>query len=127
MSNQYDAFINSNKGKVLGLIGYGKTWGCTRMMLRMRTGLTDRTVRNIIEKLREDGHLICNDQDGNGYYLPESDADVLRQYRRDCARAMSILKRLKAFRYEVRLMEQKEENKDQITVEEILMLMEGKI
>ena len=40
---------------------------------------------------------------------------------------MSILKRLKAFRMAAREIEQQTENKDQITIEEILMLMEGKI
>lgn len=106
---------------------HGKGSGATRTWLAMHTGANDRTVRLAIEDLRSEGWLICNDQDGEGYYLALEDQEILRQYRRDCARAMSILKRLKAFRMAAREIEQQTENKDQVTIEEILMLMEGKI
>lgn len=108
-------------------LAHGKELGATRQWLTMHTGANDRTVRLAIEDLRSEGWLICNDQDGEGYYLALEDQEILRQYRRDCARAMSILKRLKAFRMAAREIEQQTENKDQITIEEILMLMEGKI
>ena len=108
-------------------LAHGKELGATRQWLTMYTGANDRTVRLAIEDLRSDGWLICNDQDGEGYYLALEDQEILRQYRRDCARAMSILKRLKAFRMAAREIEQQTENKDQVTIEEILMLMEGKI
>ena len=105
----------------------GKGAGVTRTWLATQTGVNDRSVRLAIEDLRNDGMLICNDQDGKGYYLASDERDIMRQYRRDCARAMSILKRLKPLRMAVREIEHQEENKDQVTVEEILMLMDGKI
>ena len=105
----------------------GKDAGVTRTWLATQTGVNDRSVRLAIEDLRNDGMLICNDQDGEGYYLASDERDIMRQYRRDCARAMSILKRLKPLRMAVREIEHQEENKDQVTVEEILMLMDGKI
>ena len=108
-------------------LAHGKDLGVTRQWLTMCTGANDRAVRLAIEDLRSEGWLICNDQDGEGYYLALEDQEILRQYRRDCARAMSILKRLKAFRMATREIEQQVENKDQVTIEEILMLMEGKI
>ena len=115
------------KSLVLEEILRGKEGAVTRHWLWVCSGANDRVVRKAIEELRNEGHLICNDQDGYGYYIAETDEDILRQYRRDCARAVSILKRLKAFRKAARLIEQKEENKDQVTIEEILMLMEGKL
>ena len=106
---------------------HGKDLAASRTWISSHTGLNDRTARKVIEALRNSGVLICNDQDGMGYYIAETDEEILRQYRRDCARAMSILKRLKAFRAAVREIEQQEENKDQVTIEEILMLVGDKI
>ena len=115
------------KACVRACLLHGHDLATTRTSIVMMTGINDRTVRQVIEELRNDGLLICNDQDGNGYYLAETDDEILKQYRRDCAHAMSILKRLKKFRWAVREIEQGRENKDQITIEEILMLMEDKI
>lgn len=108
-------------------IQMGKDKAIPRKEICRETGLNDRAVRAMIEELRAEGSWVCNDQDGKGYYYASNDNELLRQYRRDCARAMSILKRLKPMRQRVRAIQQQEENKDQITIEEILMLMEGKI
>ena len=70
----------------------------TRPELMRRTGLSDRVIRKQIEKLREEGWFIVNAEDGLGYYLAEETMDILRQYKSDKAKALSILKRLKHMR-----------------------------
>lgn len=107
------------KQRVLKLIYHTKFLASTSQWISEVSGINERTVREIIEDLRGDGHLICNDQDGKGYYFAESYDDVLRQYRRDCRRAMSILRRIKAFRRYLREAEQ--EQAGQLTIEEWLV------
>lgn len=60
--------------------------------------LNERTVRELLEDARAHGFLVCNEQDGRGYYLAETMDEVERQYRRDYRRAMSLLVRLKPMR-----------------------------
>ena len=80
---------------VLDNIGYGYT--ITREELCDITGLSDRQVRKIIEDLRRE-YVILNDQNGYGYYRTHNPLKVLRYYRQELARAMSILRRLKPMR-----------------------------
>ena len=61
-------------------------------------GLPDRTVRRLIEEARERGELICNDGDGAGYYMACDIGQIEGQYRKDRARALAVLKRLKTMR-----------------------------
>lgn len=70
----------------------------TRDRLVRMSGINDRAVRELLELARDNGALICNDQDGMGYYLAETDDEIDRQYRRDRARALAVLKRLKPYR-----------------------------
>ena len=70
----------------------------SRDALAARSGLCDRHVRELLETARDLGVLICNDQDGKGYYIAETPEEIERQYKRDKARALSVLKRLKASR-----------------------------
>lgn len=60
--------------------------------------LTERVIREMLEGARAQGVLVCNEQDGKGYYLAETLDDIERQYRRDYRRAMSLLVRLKPMR-----------------------------
>ena len=60
--------------------------------------MDDRSVRELLETARCAGVLVCNDQDGKGYYIAETEQEIARQYRRDKARFLSIAKRLKPFR-----------------------------
>lgn len=76
---------------VLDNIGYGYT--ITREELCDITGLSDRQVRKIIEDLRRQ-YVILNDQNGYGYYRTHNILKVLRYYRQELARALSILRRL---------------------------------
>jgi len=80
----------------------GHSLAVTRSSLSMATGYNDRVVRELLEIARNEGALICNDQDGHGYYLAETEEEIERQYKRDRARALSVLKRLKPYRTALR-------------------------
>lgn len=70
----------------------------SRRTLCMLTGLSDRKVRHEIEKLREQGVLVCVLEGGFGYYISEETSDLLSQYKQDMARIKAISKRTKHFR-----------------------------
>ena len=106
------------RAAVLCCIRMGKDLANTRHWIAMHTGLNDRNVRERIEELRNEGHLICNLQDGNGYFLAENEEDIEQQYLQDYARAMSILKRMKPFRHALR--EAETADLDQVTMTELL-------
>ena len=76
----------------------GKENAISREVLARRLGLTDRQTRKLIEEARDRGVLICNDGDGAGYFLACDLGQIERQYRKDRARALSVLKRLKTMR-----------------------------
>lgn len=76
----------------------GKENAISREVLARRLGLTDRQTRKLIEEARDRGVLICNDGDGEGYYLASDLGQIERQYRKDRSRALSVLKRLKTMR-----------------------------
>lgn len=54
----------------------------TRRMLMIRTGRSDRQVRNAISEMRQDGILIVASSRGYGYWLAQTDHDV-RLLRRE--------------------------------------------
>lgn len=70
----------------------------TRHALCLRLGLSDRKVRELIEKARRYGYFIINEQDGRGYYLSDDLDDIERQYKQDTNRALSVLARRKSLR-----------------------------
>ena len=82
---------------LMATIPYGHDRAISRRTLALAMGVSDRMTRRLIQQARADGALILNDQDGKGYYqVDESDKDaLLRQYRQDTARAISILRRRK--------------------------------
>lgn len=85
---------------VLMAIPDGRENAISRYHLCIKTGMNDRAVRECIELLRDEGNFICND--GSGYYIADNLDDIERQYRKDHARALSVLKRLKPFRQALR-------------------------
>ena len=76
----------------------GKGAAISRRALASMMDVSDRHLRRIIEEARNCGYLIINDSDGTGYFLAASSADIERHFRQENARALSILKRLKAAR-----------------------------
>lgn len=83
-------------------IGTGKDKAVTRTELCSQLGMTDRTVRKMIETARAEGALIINAQDGRGYYISEDEADIRRQLNINHSRAMSILRQQKRLRQKLR-------------------------
>jgi len=85
---------------ILSLIPQGKKNAISRTELRYRAQLNDRAMRELIEQERRNGAIILNLQDGRGYYRPAPDEldDVLRQYKQNDRRAMSILVQQKHLR-----------------------------
>lgn len=84
--------------ELMCILKKGKNNAISRRRLCMEMDMSDRKVRAIIEKARDEGCLIMNEQDGKGYYLPDSIEDIYRQYVQDKNRALSILKRQKHMR-----------------------------
>jgi len=76
---------------MLKYLGYTKDNARSRQELSSLTKLSDREVRRKIAELRKEGHIICNTQDGKGYYLSDSTEDILSQYNQLNSRAMSLL------------------------------------
>ena len=83
-------------------IGIGKDKAVTRTELCSQLGMTDRTVRKMIEVARAEGALIINAQDGRGYYISDNEADIRRQLHANHSRAMSILRQQKKLRQKLR-------------------------
>ena len=69
---------------------HGHDFAKTRGELCFELGLNDRALRKLIEIARNRGHMICNDQDGWGYYLGIERGEIERQYRREHARMVKI-------------------------------------
>ena len=95
MDAQYSDFrIND----LMASLHVGKENAISRKALASKMDMSDRAVRELIEKARAEGCFVLNDQDGKGYYLPSSTDDILRQYKQDTNRALSILYRRKHMR-----------------------------
>lgn len=95
MDTQYTDFrIND----LMATLCVGKDKAISRKQLSQSMDMSDRAMRELIEKARGEGCMILNAQDGRGYYLPSSTEDILKQYKQDTHRALSILKRRKHMR-----------------------------
>lgn len=95
MENQYSDFrIND----LMATLHKGQANAISRKALAAEMDMSDRAVRSLIEKARDEGCLILNKQDGKGYYIAENLDDIVFQYRQDTNRALSILKRRKTMR-----------------------------
>lgn len=74
-----------------------------RELVQSWTGryIPDRTMRKMIETARQEGLVICNVQDGNGYFLPTTREELIRQYDQNESRAKSILRQQRFIRREM--------------------------
>lgn len=82
--------------RIAGLIPKGRRNAISREDLAAALHTTDRKMRKAVAEAKKQGLMICND--GDGYYQSDELSDLWRQYRRDTARAMSILKARKPMR-----------------------------
>lgn len=60
--------------------------------------VSDRQMRHYIEIARQEGLVIGNEQDGRGYYIPETLKELEITYRQNQSRALAILKQQKHIR-----------------------------
>ena len=84
---------------IVDYIPFGRENAVTRAQLRSRTGIDDRTIRDMIADARRDT-VILNMQDGKGYFrpLPEERHLVEAYVKQETARLKSIGWSLKATR-----------------------------
>lgn len=84
---------------IVDYIPFGRENAVTRAQLRSRTGIDDRTIRDMIADARRDT-VILNMQDGKGYFrpLPEERNLVEAYTRQETARLRSIGWSLKSAR-----------------------------
>ena len=83
-------------GRLMSILHDGEKH--SRQELSDRLGVSDRTMRSVVEIARREGYIVLNDQDGTGYYSI-NDLDALeRHYRQERSRALSVLARLKRVR-----------------------------
>lgn len=102
-----DNIVHQNNGnvklkndikKLLAVIPYGEKNAMGRKELCKLLNVHDRYLREIIEQARRNGAIIINRQNGHGYYVSNDTSEILRQYKSDRARALSILARCKHMR-----------------------------
>lgn len=68
------------------------------MAIRFGTPYSERKLRKAIQKARQEGMVICNAQNGEGYFLPRTKEDLERQYKQNQNRALAILRQQKHIR-----------------------------
>lgn len=85
--------------EIINFIPYGKEHAVSRYELTHFTGWSDRKVRHMISKAREE-HVILSLENGSGYYQPTAeDYPELRKFiNREESRAKSVFASLKMAR-----------------------------
>jgi len=76
---------------IIDYIPHGRDNAITTRELQERLQITDRLVRKYVEAARGEGVIICNRQDGRGYYIADDIEDIRLQFLQNRSRAMSIL------------------------------------
>lgn len=76
---------------IAGYIPKGRRRAISRSELRAVAQVSDRRMRKWIEIDRKNHYPICNDQDGGGYYLAETDEEKRRLWHSQMSRAQEIL------------------------------------
>lgn len=61
----------------------------------LKEDISDRKMRALLENAKNEGFVIGNNQDGRGYYVPETLKELEIIYRQNENRALSILKQQK--------------------------------
>lgn len=90
---------NKTLATVLNCIPSGKENAITRRELVIKTGLTDRTVRNMISELITIHKVpICSHSNGKGYYIAGTVEDIRHCLNETRNRKMSLVEREFAYR-----------------------------
>ena len=64
--------------------------------------MSDRYVRKCVATARQEGFVIANNQDGDGYYIPQTIKALKDLEKQNNNRAMSILRQQKYIRQKIR-------------------------
>lgn len=83
---------------IIDFIPYGKENAVKRDYLCSLLGLRDRKMRQLIQREKELGAIIINDQNGDGYYRSDDDCDLIRQMSQNQSRINSMSKQNKYLR-----------------------------
>lgn len=100
---------------ITNFIGTGRENAVTRGELVAILNLPDRTIRRLIQEARDRGEIIINAQDGAGYYMSDDVGEMKRQLALNKSRALSVLRQQKHLLRKIA----EEENKEQMTLEEV--------
>ena len=91
--------VHSQTTEVLArILEYGSENAIPRAALVELTGWPDRELRKNIQKARAEGMVIANDQDGNGYYRPNTREELERCYAQSRSRTLAQLRQQKYIR-----------------------------
>lgn len=90
--------MHEHTGRLAELIPFGREAAISRKDLAEALAVSDRKARAAVENARLDGLIIVNAQNGRGYFQTTDPDEMLRQYRQDTARALSIFRRRKPLR-----------------------------
>lgn len=90
---------------LIALLGFGKANAVRREELASMLHVDDRTMRRCIAYARLEGVPICNDGDGNGYYIANRQEDARTVRERETRRAKSILANNRPFKEAERKMD----------------------
>ncbi len=71
----------------------GHAHAISKASLVIITGLSERKVRQYIEDLNANGKVVCNLQDGKGYYLPETEDDYVAMIKLTASRANALYRK----------------------------------
>lgn len=82
--------------RLMNCLSYGADAAIDRGLLAIRMGMRDSSLRKAIHIARvKDRIPICNAQDGKGYFLPQTNGEVLEQYRQTMRRGKAVFAQLK--------------------------------
>lgn len=98
--NEYQNFINEEANEIellVSAIPVGKKNAVTNHQLRELLGISNREVRRLVSIARREVCII-NDQNGKGYYMPETKAEAEKWIKQETARAKSIFLGMKGAR-----------------------------
>ena len=83
---------------IFQFIPKGRQNAILRSELAKLSGMSDRSVREEIERLRHCGNLIANMQDGKGYFICQTAEEADTYARLQDSRAKAILQPIKFFK-----------------------------
>lgn len=90
-----DYKIAEETERLMEHLRYGERNAKTQDDLALEMGVTPLAVRQMIHYARTfDKIVICNYQDGFGYFLPETNDEVLRQYKMTVHRGKAVFAQL---------------------------------